>query len=139
MRGPTGICGGPKAKTRLGRNRSGRIEEIVVRGLCVAAPAATLTLCTIYGYRHEGPPRFVLEVPEWVVWGVALPWISTWLLSSLFCLFVMRDEPLDAPAHAALPDNPPLADDPQDGSETAAGADRTQIRSNTSPGENRDG
>lgn len=134
MRGPTGRWGGPKTPPRRRRNRSGHIEDVVVRGLCVAAPAAALTLCTLFGYRHEGPPRFVGGVPEWVVWGVAVPWLSTWLLSSLFCLFVMRDEPLDAPVHAPLPDNPPLADEPP-----ADGTDEPRIRTDSSTREKRDG
>lgn len=75
--------------------RSSRREALCVVGLwCV-----TLVYCvTIYATLGRPRPveelRFVWGLPEWVFWGVCLPWIVCLGLSVVFAYGVMRDEHL---------------------------------------------
>ena len=55
------------------------------------------------GYCHQfGTNRtldnltFVFGIPDWVFWGILIPWLICAVLSCLFSQFVMTDAPLDA-------------------------------------------
>lgn len=61
----------------------------------VAAMTYTLVYCGLYGYQREADSlSFVLWFPDWVFWGIVAPWTVCTIVSSIFALFIMRDEPL---------------------------------------------
>ena len=39
--------------------------------------------------------HLVLGFPSWVFWGIALPWLAANLFTFWFCLFRMKDDPLE--------------------------------------------
>ena len=83
---------------------SARREAIVV----FAIFAAALLYSVLYSYRH-GYGReledltFVLGFPDWVFWGVVVPWGTATLASFLFGALFMRDERLGEDPEEAGP------------------------------------
>ena len=48
-----------------------------------------------YGYnRPVESLTFVLGFPDWIFWGVMLPWFVCFLVSALFAFVVIKDAPL---------------------------------------------
>lgn len=51
--------------------------------------------CSLFGYRTEGGEvQIVLGMPSWVLWGVLLPWLVATILSSVFALWGIANDPL---------------------------------------------
>ena len=56
----------------------------------------TVTYCYLHGYgRTKESLKFVLGFPDWVFWGIVLPWGLCTIVASLFAFFFMKDEDLD--------------------------------------------
>ncbi len=53
--------------------------------------------CVLRGYRIDDAEKLItiLGMPNWVFWGVFLPWIITTLFTAWFALTQMADHPLD--------------------------------------------
>lgn len=58
-------------------------------------------LCWTVGYSYSygyGRPveslSFVLGFPDWIFWGVMLPWLVCFLVSAVFAFVVIEDVPL---------------------------------------------
>jgi hypothetical protein len=65
-------------------------------GLFVVALVYTLGVCWTFGYhRPAGSLTFVLGFPDWVFWGIVVPWAACTLISMWYALGVMTDEPLE--------------------------------------------
>lgn len=75
--------------------RSARREALVVLAAWLAALAYTITYCYRHGY-HRAPDSltFVLGFPDWVFWGIVLPWTVCLLFSFYFGATFVRDEDL---------------------------------------------
>ncbi len=56
----------------------------------------TLVYCGYFGYQSVNPETLetVMGMPDWVFWGVAVPWVLTSLASIAFAIFGIHDEPL---------------------------------------------
>lgn len=75
--------------------RSARREAIAVLLTWVAALTYTVTYCYLHGYgRSLGSLTFVLGFPDWVFWGIVVPWLLCCLLSTWFAFRFIRDEDL---------------------------------------------
>jgi hypothetical protein len=75
--------------------RSARREAIVTMLIFAAALAYTIGYCAIYGYRRDPDSlRFVFGFPDWVFWGVVVPWVVCVGVSYLFGAVFMADEQL---------------------------------------------
>jgi uncharacterized membrane protein YhdT len=75
---------------------SSRREAVVSLVLWLVAMAYTVGYCYSYGYeRRPEDLRFILGVPDWVMWGIFAPWIVWTIVSSLFAQFVMQDARLE--------------------------------------------
>jgi hypothetical protein len=73
---------------------------VVIIGL--GALVWTLVVCRRYGYgRSYDELRFVLGFPDWVFWGIVLPWGFCLVLSWWFAFRFMRDEDLGEDPDAA--------------------------------------
>jgi hypothetical protein len=75
-------------------------EMLVVLAVWLVAGVWSIGYCYLHGY-VGGPSlpatreiRFVLGFPDWIFWGVVVPWVVCAVLSLLISLFVMRDEDL---------------------------------------------
>ena len=97
--------------------RSGRREAVLAIGMWLVAMVYTVGYCYRYGYGRSGEDlTFVLWFPDWIFWGVVVPWLTCVVASTFFAYYVMTDEPLGAEADA--PD-----DESSDGPAARAAAD----------------
>ncbi len=84
--------------------RSSRREMWIATALWLSAMIATLTISLNWGYgRDPATLTYVLGFPDWIFWGVIVPWAASTVLASIFSLGFMQDFPLgEAPE-----ENPP--------------------------------
>ena len=92
---------------------TGRREAVVVLTLFLIALTYTVGYCAWQGYKRSlDELTFVFGFPDWVFWGVVLPWgvctIAGWLLST----FYISNTPLEP---AAPPPGAATAETPVDG------------------------
>jgi hypothetical protein len=74
---------------------SSRREAVVVFVVLFAAMAYTVTYCWLNGYdRDVDDLTFVLGFPDWVFWGIVVPWAVCIAFSLYFGAVYMRDEQL---------------------------------------------
>ena len=74
---------------------SSRREALVVFVVLFAAMAYTVTYCWLNGYDRElDDLTFVLGFPDWVFWGIVVPWAVCIVISFFFGAVYMRDERL---------------------------------------------
>jgi hypothetical protein len=74
---------------------SARREAIVVFITWVCAFAWTVTVCYLRGYNRKlEDVSFVLGFPDWVFWGIIVPWAACFALSYWFSYFFMTDADL---------------------------------------------
>jgi hypothetical protein len=86
--------------------KSARREALIVFATWIVAMAYTIGYCARYGYgRTAADIKYVLGFPDWVFWGIVVPWGLCVVLSWLFASVVMTDEDLgdDPPGTEANP------------------------------------
>lgn len=75
--------------------RSARREAIVVAFIWIAALGYTVGYCTLFGYnRSIDEMTFVIGFPDWIFWGIVVPWTVCLLVSWWFAYSFMADETL---------------------------------------------
>jgi len=75
--------------------RSARREASLALGIWLVAMIYTITYCYLHGYgRTAESLTFVLWFPDWVFWGIVVPWGTCVLISVVFAFGFMGDEPL---------------------------------------------
>lgn len=79
--------------------RSTRREVVAV--LTITAIALTYTIFTCYrlGFDSKSELKFVrlfagIAFPEWVFWGIVLPWLASFVVGAVFAFYVMEDADL---------------------------------------------
>lgn len=78
-----------------------RREALVVLLIFLGAMIYTVTYCYLNGYdRRPETLTFVLGFPDWVLWGIVVPWGVCLLLSFWFGHTFMRDADLGKSADA---------------------------------------
>lgn len=88
--------------------RSSRREAIVALLTWLAAMIYTVGYCTWYGYGGKAAElKFVLGFPDWVFWGVIVPWTVFTIVSTVYAFAFMTDESLEEPAEAPVLDAEP--------------------------------
>jgi hypothetical protein len=71
---------------------SARREMWVTLGVWAAAMACTLGVSLTWGYNRDPKTlTFVLGFPDWVFWGIVVPWAASTVVASVFSLTVMQD------------------------------------------------
>jgi hypothetical protein len=72
---------------------SSRREAAFVAGVWVLACLYTVGVCGLLGYpsRPSAPPPLVMGIPNWVFWGVLVPWGVVLALTIWFAFRGMRD------------------------------------------------
>lgn len=75
--------------------RSARREAIVVFFIWLAAFLYSIPYCLTHGYNRKIESlTFVLGFPDWVFWGIVVPWAVCLVASFVFGSLFMRDEDL---------------------------------------------
>src|SRR5690348_9961474 len=94
--------------------RSSRREALVVTALFLTAMAYTLTYCGIHGYGAEATIQpLIFGFPNWILYGVVVPWGVSTVISITYALFFITDDPLGEaaenwnPEGAELPEQEP--------------------------------
>ena len=73
--------------------RSARREAALVLVMWFLAMAYSVTFCYVFGYgRTTENLRFIWGFPDWVFWGVVVPWVLCAVLSLLISNFYMTDQ-----------------------------------------------
>ena len=75
--------------------RAARREASIALGVWLVTMLYTVTYCYFNGYgRSVDSLTFVLWFPDWVFWGIVVPWGICILFSTVFALRIMGDESL---------------------------------------------
>ena len=75
--------------------RSSRREAIVVFVTWLCAMTYTVTYCYHYGYGQSlDDLKFVFGIPDWVFWGIVVPWGVCSIVAYWFSYRFMQDEDL---------------------------------------------
>ncbi|MBX3411316.1 MAG: DUF997 family protein [Pirellulales bacterium] len=73
---------------------SARREAIITGVIYVITMCYSVGYCLAFGYdRSIDDLTFVLGFPDWVFWGIVVPWIAAFVVSSVFAMCYMTDEP----------------------------------------------
>jgi hypothetical protein len=74
---------------------SSRREAWLVLGIWLVACVYSIGVCYRYGYGREWTTlTYVVGFPDWIFWGVIVPWSVCTALSFWLAYFVIRDEDL---------------------------------------------
>jgi hypothetical protein len=83
--------------------RAARREASLALGTWLVAMLYSVTYCYLNGYgRSVDSLDFVLWFPDWVFWGIVVPWGICIVFSTIFAFRVMGDESLGEEADDAL-------------------------------------
>lgn len=75
---------------------SARREMRITLGFWAVAMAATIGVSLTWGYgRDPKSLTFVLGFPDWVFWGIIVPWAASTIIASFFAMAIMQDAPLE--------------------------------------------
>jgi hypothetical protein len=84
-----------------------RREAVIVFCTWIAAMAWSVGYCAAHGYADRAEDlRYVWGFPDWVIWGVIVPWSVCLVFSWIFGAIFMRD--------ADLGQDEPVADGPDE-------------------------
>jgi hypothetical protein len=75
--------------------RTARREALIVFGIWLTALVYSVSTCYVLGYNRPvsewTDPKLVLGFPEWVFWGIVVPWVSCSVISWVFAVVFVRD------------------------------------------------
>lgn len=75
--------------------RSSRREAVIVTLMFLAAMAYTLSYCGIYGYGPNAKiTPLVFGFPHWIFYGVLVPWVVCTVVSIIYAVVFITDDPL---------------------------------------------
>lgn len=75
--------------------RSARREALAAFGIWLVATVYSVGYCYLYGYnRSPESLTFVLGFPDWVFWGIIVPWGVCTIGATIFAFWFMTDEEL---------------------------------------------
>lgn len=72
--------------------RSAFREALLVSGIWFTAAVWSITVCYTMGYRQTPAElRLVLGFPDWIFYGIVVPWTTCTVISCWFGLVFVRD------------------------------------------------
>ncbi|WP_373651658.1 DUF997 family protein [Schlesneria sp. DSM 10557] len=75
--------------------KAARREAIAAFAIWLAATIFSLGYCFTYGYSRDPETlTYVMGFPDWVFWGIVLPWGVCTIISTLFAFVFMTDDEL---------------------------------------------
>ncbi|MEZ6053940.1 MAG: DUF997 family protein [Planctomycetaceae bacterium] len=72
-----------------------RREALVILGLWAAAMLWVVPHCYFFGYHPvENPEQLktIIGIPDWVFWGVFVPWLACCLFLPVFSFWLIQDD-----------------------------------------------
>ena len=76
--------------------KSARREALAAFAIWLIATIYSVGYCCTFGYgRDPQTLTFVLGFPDWVFWGIVVPWGVCTIVASLFAFCFMKDEVLE--------------------------------------------
>jgi len=86
--------------------KSARKEAIAALSIWLVVVTYCVWYCSTYGYMHPDRARYpssrdpasltyIFGFPDWIFWGIVIPWLVCTIVSGLFAFFFMKDEDLD--------------------------------------------
>lgn len=86
----------PLSKQELPLIKSARREALAALAIWLTATIYSVSYCTLNGYgRDPKTLTYVMGFPDWVFWGLIVPWGICTIVASLFAFVFMKDEDLD--------------------------------------------
>lgn len=77
--------------------RRARREGLVAIVIWLLATLYTVGYCWKFAYQRPAEDvRFVWGIPDWILWGIVLPWAVCVVVSWWYAYGFMTDEPLGA-------------------------------------------
>ncbi len=74
---------------------SARREALLVFAIWLGACAYSISVCYRLGYgRDAATLTYIFGFPDWIFWGVVVPWTVCTALSLVLSSFVIRDDDL---------------------------------------------
>ena len=75
---------------------SSRREAVLAFTIWLAACVYSISVCYRYGYdRDPATLTYILGFPDWIFWGIVVPWLASTVISGVFAFCFMKDEDLD--------------------------------------------
>ena len=91
--------------------RHARREVIFVTVLWCVAAAYTIGYGALFGYgRSAKDLQFILGIPDWVFWGVVVPWAVCLGIGCWFSWFYMTDDDLGEEQDGELMESQEVSD-----------------------------
>jgi hypothetical protein len=82
----------PKEQQLLGHARR---EGLLLMAVWALALLWSVGYSRLFGYdRNADDIPLILGMPDWVFWGIAVPWVICFLFTTWFCFFFMADDDL---------------------------------------------
>ena len=79
----------------MNENRTSAREGIVSMAVAILLLAISGAVTAAWGYdRPAESIRYILGIPDWIFWGVLLPWAAATAFTGWFALRYMKDEDL---------------------------------------------
>jgi hypothetical protein len=74
---------------------SSRREALLAFAIWLAACVYSISVCYRLGYgRDVGTLTYIFGFPDWIFWGVVVPWTVCTALSFVLSYFLIRDDDL---------------------------------------------
>ena len=84
-----------------------RREAIVIFAIWVLAMLWAVPYCFFNGYYLNLDPenlRTIWGIPNWVFWGIVVPWLAADIFTIWFCLFFVSEDDLGENESGTIPD-----------------------------------
>jgi len=76
--------------------KAARREALIAFSMWLTATAYSVAYCCTFGYGRKAESlTYVLGFPDWVFWGLVLPWGIFTVAASVFAMCFMTDQDLD--------------------------------------------
>lgn len=77
--------------------KSARREAVGALLIWLLVTAYSVCYCCAYGYNRDPQTlTFILGFPDWIFWGIVIPWGASTVISGVFAFCFMKDEDLDS-------------------------------------------
>jgi hypothetical protein len=91
-----GLCPSTEMARRVRRTdplvHSSFREALLVSGIWFVAMIWSVSVCYIFGYHRSGEGlTLVLGFPDWVFWGIVVPWTTCTVVSCIFSALFVKD------------------------------------------------
>ena len=76
--------------------KAARREAVIAFSMWLTATVYSVGYCCTYGYGRKAESlTFVIGFPDWIFWGLVLPWGIFTVAASVFAMCFMTDQDLD--------------------------------------------